>query len=279
MSSNLAAVRWNNGKVYFFSGTHYLTYDMATDRVDKLWTPIRTDWPDLAGFFPNGVDAAVMWPNGRAYFFQGNRYVRYTVGVGIDPGYPKPIMKAWPGLGEAFPESIDAAVVWPTGDAYFFKGSQYVKYVVGPAGEGVAVGYPKPIFQNWPGLGPQVFLDGIDAVVVWPGDTDAYFFRGSFYAKYAISVNNPGAEGVYPGYPRPIQGSWSQFDPDIRDVLYREQAFGAVAEVPPLGTGVLWKKRITQELHGSNEILSLVGKRPKDGLAVAAICATQDVPW
>ena len=100
--------------------------------------------------------SAVVWSGNKAYFFKGDQYVRYNIGPGpegVNPGYPKPIKGNWKGLAEAFPNGIDAAIVWPNGKAYFFKGDQYVRYTTDPATEGVDSGYPKPVQGNWPGLG------------------------------------------------------------------------------------------------------------------------------
>ena len=99
--------------------------------------------------------SAVTWKNGKAYFFKGKLYIRYTIdpaNEGTDAGYPRPIKGNWKGLAEAFPEGIDGVVVWPNGKAYFFKGDQYARYTIDPANEGVDSGYPKPVKGNWKGL-------------------------------------------------------------------------------------------------------------------------------
>ena len=52
---------------------------------------------DPAGGF--STRAAVVWPNGKAYFFRGNEYIRYDMAKdSADPGYPLPIVGMWPGL-------------------------------------------------------------------------------------------------------------------------------------------------------------------------------------
>ena len=63
--------------------------------------PILGNWKGLAEAFPTGIDTGVVWPNGFAYFFKGDQYVRYNMNPqneGVDPNYPKPIKGNWCGL-------------------------------------------------------------------------------------------------------------------------------------------------------------------------------------
>lgn len=137
---------------------------------------------------------ALVWDEGRAYFFRGSEYVRYDVVADrAAEGFPKKISSVWPGV---FADNIDAAVVWPNGKAYFFRGSEYIRYDI--ASDRADDGYPQPISSGWPG----VFEQGIDAVVVW-SNSKAYFFRGSEYIRYDIA-----ADKADDGYPQPIAGNW-----------------------------------------------------------------------
>ncbi|MFH9568928.1 hemopexin repeat-containing protein, partial [Streptomyces sp. NPDC017454] len=54
-----AAVNWGNGKIFFFKGSKYLRYDIATDRTDPGYPlAISGNWPGLSeAGFTNGVDA------------------------------------------------------------------------------------------------------------------------------------------------------------------------------------------------------------------------------
>jgi hypothetical protein len=101
--------------------------------------------------------AAVVWPNGKAYFFEGDQYIRYEIAADkADDGYPQPITNSWAGV---FPNDVDAAVVWPNNKAYFFQGDQYTRYDI--AADKADDGYPQPITNSWAGLmftgpsGPQ----------------------------------------------------------------------------------------------------------------------------
>jgi hypothetical protein len=151
-----AYVIWTNGKAYFFRGSQYLRYDLSADKVDPGFPkPVNGNWPGLG---TGSIDAAVVWSNGKAYFFKGSNYVRYDIATDkADTGYPKSIAGNWPGFPASFTAGIDAVVVWPNGKAYFFRGTQYLRYDV--ATDKVDSGYPKPIAGNWPGL----WTSGIDA--------------------------------------------------------------------------------------------------------------------
>jgi hypothetical protein len=149
-----AVVKWPNGKAYLFKGSRYARYDVAADRMDDGY-PLRIGghWPGFPAAFEASVDAGVVWPNGKAYFFKGNQYIRYDVAADrADPGYPLPIAGNWPGLPPAFQRGIDAIVVWPNGKAYIFRRDQYCRYDV--AADRVDPGYPLLTKGNWPGLPP-----------------------------------------------------------------------------------------------------------------------------
>jgi len=189
---------WPNGKAYFFKGDQYLRYDPVQDRTDAGFPhPIAGNWHGLPASFAAGIDAAVLWNNGKAYFFKGDKYVRYDIAANkSDAGFPKPIAGNWNGLGG---HKIDAAVRWPNGKAYFFSGSKYLRHDMA-AGK-VDAGFPKPIAGNWNGLPPS-FTAGIEAAVVWDNGK-AYFFKDAAYVRYDIAAGKADA-----GYPKPIAGNW-----------------------------------------------------------------------
>ncbi|WP_219835385.1 hemopexin repeat-containing protein [Paenibacillus sp. R14(2021)] len=124
-----AAVYWGFGKAHFFYGDEYVRYDVRNDGVDEWYLApnpprkIADQWP---GVWPDRIDAAVNWGNGKLYFFRGSEYLRYDITLDrVDPEYPKPIGDWWPGV---WPDNIDAVLYQGGQKAYFFKGSEYRRY-------------------------------------------------------------------------------------------------------------------------------------------------------
>ncbi len=211
-----SAVVWPNGNIYFFDGSQYYRYNIATERVDPGYPkPIQGNWPGL----DPGVQGAIVWPvpvNGRvkAYFFKGSMYYTYNVvgdplvPEGVEPGSPRPIAPNWRGVlgGSQMDHHIDVAVLWPSGAVYLFQEDHYYRYDVASDQVDTTGGYPLPIQGNWPGLGGsgQIYT----AAFVWPklvdGRQKAYFFHRTTYLRYDLAN-----DAVDPGYPRPIHGSWS----------------------------------------------------------------------
>jgi hypothetical protein len=189
---------WPNGKAYLFNGSQYVRYDAKADKADPGYpAPIAGNWPGFPSAFQEGIDAEVVWNNKKVYFFKGNQYLRYDIATDqVEEGYPLPIAGHWPGL---WAENIDAGVVWPNGKAYFFRGSQYIRYDI--AKDKADPGYPADIKGGWPGF-PASFAGGIDDVVVW-NNGKAFFFKGSEYIRYDIATDR-----TDPGYPQPIAAGW-----------------------------------------------------------------------
>jgi len=144
------------------------------------------------------IDSAILWPNGKIYFFSGSQYYRYDIAnEAVDPGYPRPIQGNWNGLGGV---SIQGAIV-SNGKAYFFSEEQFYSYDI--ATDQMDPGYPLPTKLNWIGVlsGPQRDYR-IDAAVMWPNGS-VYLFQYGDYYRCNLSTKR-----VDPGYPLPIQGNW-----------------------------------------------------------------------
>ena len=181
-----ALLRQDNGKIYLFKGSEYVRFSAVGAGVDPGYPkPIADHWPGLPASFQQGIDAA-LWrgSNGCVYLFKGSEYVRFTnVGAGVDPGYPKPIADHWPGLPPAFRQGIDAALYSkPTGQIYFFKNDEYVRF--SSVSAGVDPGYPQAIRDNWRGL-PETFEQGIQAALWRESNGCTYLFKGSEYVRYS----------------------------------------------------------------------------------------------
>lgn len=139
------------------------------------------------------MDAVVVWPNGKAYFFQGDQYTRYDIQADrADAGYPQKTADHWRGISF---DRIDAAIVWPNGKAYFFRGSQYIRYDI--AADRADAGYPLRIADYWNGL----FASDIDAALMG-NDGKAYFFKGDQYITYDVTHDKAIAG------PRPWHSRW-----------------------------------------------------------------------
>jgi Hemopexin len=95
-----AAVVWPDAKAYFFKGSQFVRYDIAHRRADPGFpAPIAGNWPGMPAEFAAGIDEAVVWPNGKAYFFKGSQYVSYDIASGrVDDGYPVAISEHWSGV-------------------------------------------------------------------------------------------------------------------------------------------------------------------------------------
>jgi hypothetical protein len=109
-----AAVLWGDGVAYFFLGDSYLGFDVQSRTLVEDRTPIAGNWTGFveAGF-SDRISSGFNVDNTVAYFFRGDQCARYTIGEGIDPGYPVSIAQEFPAIAAAgdgrFAEAIDAA--------------------------------------------------------------------------------------------------------------------------------------------------------------------------
>ena len=156
-TSNIDAAIYTekNNKIYFFKGDDYVRVDPANGWKAEAGypKPIAGNWGGFDADFAQGIDAA-LWgkPNGKLYFFKGDKYTRIDPNNGwnADAGYPKPIEGNWDDLPDNFAqEGIDAALWSPKNErVYMFKKGRFSgNYVrINPnAGWDVENGYPKPI--------------------------------------------------------------------------------------------------------------------------------------
>ncbi|XP_071855389.1 uncharacterized protein [Apostichopus japonicus] len=213
-----AAFQWSNGRTYLFKDELYWRYDDANDRVDsgyplwttKHWLGCPTNGPTMplddvcvpdsctassgaSGCVSGNFDAIARTSNGNTYAFKDNLVVQLNnIGTDIVDGYPKPICDVFPGL----PTKLDAAVYWPNGKTYFFKGDQYWR----TSGTSLDSGYPMQISRGWSGL-----PNDIDAALVWGRNGKGYFFKGTKYWRYLVDLDrteqgNLDTNTYWPGY-------------------------------------------------------------------------------
>lgn len=166
---------------------NFLTYrerirQKPTDfiRMPKAGTTPALQWTGV----PANVDAAINHPNGKDYFFKGDRYWRYDHSIHqVDKANAKIGEDGWAGV----PSNLDAAILHPkNGKAYFFKGNQYWRYKFG---EGVDIDRPRTIGKDgWAGL------DGnMDAAIVSQDKSHALFFYGPYYRVFNFQTDTAGA--------------------------------------------------------------------------------------
>ena len=108
------------GKAYFLKGDAYLRYTLHKSVDFGYPKKIKGNWPGFPTSFTNGIDAAVLFPNKKAYFFKGDAYLRYTPGKSVDPDYPKKIKDNWPGFPTSFTNGIDASTAVDKGQSLLF---------------------------------------------------------------------------------------------------------------------------------------------------------------
>jgi Hemopexin len=106
-----ATVMWNSGKAYFFSGDQYVRYDVAANKVDDGYPlPIKDKWK-FDSSFDERIDAAVMWKEGQALFFQDHEYVPWDLFTNRVTNRPMPSDGFWVPTTHGHIQ-IDAAVLW-----------------------------------------------------------------------------------------------------------------------------------------------------------------------
>jgi tail lysozyme/hemopexin len=169
-------------EVYFVKADQCVRFDMESEVVDGAASAIGQIWSGLAEEgFGDGIDAAVNYGNGKAYFFKGDSYVRVDIESAQVEDGSSLIVDSWSGMGDAgFGEGVDAAVNYGDGRVYFFKGDKYVAYSI----DGDAVDGAVGSLVGW--ALPQGFESDLDAVVNY-GDGKLYFFKGTQYARFDVA--------------------------------------------------------------------------------------------
>lgn len=145
------------------------------------------------------VTGAVLWPNGKIYFFSGSNYFRYDIAKEtMDDGFPLPISGNWPGLADA---QIQGAAAWPNGKAYLFSRDRCFQYDI--AKDQADPGSPFPTTTIWPGIleGPNRDRE-VSAAVNWPNGK-SYFFQNDRYYRFDTATQR-----IDPDYPQLTKDAW-----------------------------------------------------------------------
>ena len=170
-------------KAYFFKGAHYVRWDIAQDKCEYK-ASIADEWVSRdnraeglkAVGFENGLDAAINWGNGKAYFFKGAHYVRWDIAQDKCE-YKASIADEWvsrdnPAEGlkaVGFENGLDAAIDWKVVMVLSEAGARFIARFEGfrpdlyndPAGH-CTIGYGHLVHRDQcDGNEPAEFLAGI----------------------------------------------------------------------------------------------------------------------
>lgn len=149
-SGSIQAALPLNQFIYFFRGAEYIRFDMNENRVTPGYPkPIAGYWPGWPASWNDGVDGCVRWVDNKAYFFKGGNYIRYDLSLDKVTKEPTAITTNWGGWPASWGTHCNGGGVWPTGKAYLFNGTGYLRYDI--AGDTVDSGYPKVTKDNWVG--------------------------------------------------------------------------------------------------------------------------------
>src|SRR4030095_16056600 len=82
-TSNIdARIPWTgSGKAYLFRGGNYIRVNLSDKTLDATYPrPISGNWAALTTVgWTSGIETAVAWVNGKAYFFKGSEYIRVNL--------------------------------------------------------------------------------------------------------------------------------------------------------------------------------------------------------
>jgi len=144
-----AALRSDDGKIYFFSGTSYARVDVSPSATPSS---NATDWALVRNNIQsqNQVDAAFVDSTGKTFLFRGDQFFRYSTTPYdfVDEGYPLAITTRWGNLPTGMRSGIDNALFFKSPvdgkqRLYLFKDSSYVRY--SGAFTSVDPGYPRSL--------------------------------------------------------------------------------------------------------------------------------------
>lgn len=133
--------------------------------------------------------AALQADAGASYFLRGERVERFDYATDrISSGYPRLIVEQWPDLArfQGGARDIEAAFNAGNGKAFFFKGSQVIRYDL--ARNRADSGYPQSIAAVWPDLARfRRGAQDLDAVLA-VSEQEVYFFQGSQFIRYDLKA-------------------------------------------------------------------------------------------
>lgn len=197
--------------VYFVRGRKYFCYSIEKQESEKPKLLVDK-WPVLGPLGMDRIDAAFSGRdlisaegerlNRKLFFIRKDQVVRLDIDSGaIDPGYPKLLKEAFPGVEF---ERIDSALEIGRDTIFLFSGNRYVRFSIKQ--NRVEEGYPDFVARRWPG----VTFERLDAAIYW-GNGKVYFFKEDNHIRFDLVTCS-----ADPGYPKQIVGNyvedWRFFD-------------------------------------------------------------------
>ncbi|MGH3877646.1 MAG: hemopexin repeat-containing protein [Actinophytocola sp.] len=212
-----------DGRTFLFSGDQYVRYsgrdytfvDDGYPRTIESAPPGELSTTELPEPFRYGIDAAFHGSDDVTYLFAGKEYVR------ADGSAPRPVTELWGKVANAFtdghdhytrPNTVDAALVAPTGELYAFRGGQFVRYQPGRL-ELAEEGYPRTIRDDWGDL-PAYLETGITGAFTFEGR--GYLMKDNQYVRYS----GGGYAEIDRTFPQTFRERWANTaDYRLSDVL------------------------------------------------------------
>eukprot|EP00808_Paulinella_micropora_P018541 g73828.t1 len=202
-------------KSYIFRGPFYTRHSVSSSglpaRVPDTTYPRRLDARDsnvnvlnnvdsdfcgVPPTFTQGIDAALVSESGDVLLFKGKEVAKFTLGLGMWAGYPKPIRDEFPDI--AFPNGIDMAVSLPDG-ALFAKAEYYQRHYYHDDNFASPGDNDTSVLAMMQLLGNNYFTDRIDAALFLWDDTgvnvqSALVFRESMQVFVQLGLGELASE-------------------------------------------------------------------------------------
>jgi len=145
---------WTNHQALFFEKGETLFYDFHSNKVIGATQKFAQRFQQWPAAWNDGADSAVLWNDGRAFFFRKDQFLVVDVARGIVTKPPAPIMGNWNGWPATWNGKIGAIMpYWGDGEKgkmVFFSGSEYLRFDVA---SNAVEGSPRRIVDGqWPGL-------------------------------------------------------------------------------------------------------------------------------
>lgn len=161
------------------NGNSGITVNLQTSKGSSIEAvkALEEDIPSPLPLRENRFTAAIVAPNGKAYFFFEDRFIRFDFSSDKIDKIAK-IQSEWPGL-ESWSHGIDAAVLHPNGKAYFFRGQEYKRFDFKQQKVDKTARISK---DGWFGLSKSE----VTSAILHPNGKAYFFLEGGRYQRYVF---------------------------------------------------------------------------------------------